>query len=752
MPFHPRPSWKLAGQKEKEMYKYKLDTNLNHIDIPTQVSDCHDPHCKDGEHQDAIDWFAAEIMEAVQRAGEETLPFPKAGKQRKGKKPTPGFDVKVKPFKEDAYFWHSIWKSSGRPMNNQLHNIMKRTRNRYHMEFKKCQKAELTIKKSKLLDACLNGNGDLFKEIKSMRKTKTSVADKIDGVSENIPNHFKNIYSELYNSVKDGDEVKKISEEIEENISEESLQDVNKVTKEEVKKAAAALKPGKGDPVFSFSSDCIKVNSDILSEYTAIMIKSFLIHNYIPQFMLLSTLVPIIKDKLGSINISKNYRSVCISSLILKQMDWITINLFGNVLGFHDLQFAYQSGVSANMCSWAVIETVSYFLRNGSEVFGCSMDKSKAFDFCKFSILFRKMFCKISHIFLRIIIFIYVHQFANVRWNSEVSSSFTISNGVGQGKILAGFAYCFYCFEFFNILKNSGFGCFINNEYAGVFGFSDDDIILAPTLSSLSNMVRLAEAYFTNHGLQFSTDPDPGKSKTKCIAWLKKPRSLATISLCGNQLPWVNTITHLGIRITNNNNILEKDMSIKKARYVSKNIELNQEFYFASPETKMTINQIYNSSWFGSVMYDLSSSEAVKLESSYNRSMKIMLDLPYGTHRGLIEPISRRKHLKTVLTKRFLTMIKKMATSRKPILKMLLTEIESDVRSNTGKNLRMIMMETNKSNIHDIQMSDIDTLSYHQLGQEDEWRIEMVKYLLEKRQEHPLHEEHLEWLDLLCCD
>ena len=77
---------------------------------------------------------------------------------------------------------------------------------------------------------------------------------------------------------------------------------------------------------------------------------------------------------------------------------------------------------------------------------------------------------------------------------------------------------------------------------------------------------------------------------------------------------------------------MEKDMSIKKARYVAKNIELNQEFYFASSETKMTINNIYNSSWFGSVMYDLSSSEAVKLESSYNRSMKVMLDLPYGTN------------------------------------------------------------------------------------------------------------------------
>ena len=93
------------------------------------------------------------------------------------------------------------------------------------------------------------------------------------------------------------------------------------------------------------------------------------------------------------------------------------------------------------MCSWGVIETVSYFLRNGSEVFGCSMDKSKAFDMCKFSILFSKLFNKISHVFLKIIIVMYVNQFSNVRWNSEVSSSFTISNGVGQGKILAGFVY-----------------------------------------------------------------------------------------------------------------------------------------------------------------------------------------------------------------------------------------------------------------------------------------------------------------------
>ena len=63
------------------------------------------------------------------------------------------------------------------------------------MEFKKCRKAEDTIKKSKLLDACLNGNGDIFKEIKAMRKIRPVCADSIDGVKDDIPNHFSNIFN-----------------------------------------------------------------------------------------------------------------------------------------------------------------------------------------------------------------------------------------------------------------------------------------------------------------------------------------------------------------------------------------------------------------------------------------------------------------------------------------------------------------------------------------------------------------------------
>ena len=133
----------------------------------------------------------------------------------------------------------------------------------------------------------------------------------------------------------------------------------------------------------------------------------------------------------------------------------------------------------------------------------------------------------------------------------QISSSFTVSNRVGPGKILAGYAYCCYCYELNDILSDSGYGCMIQGDYAGVFGLSDDDFLLSPSISGLDGMIKIAEDFSISHGLKFSTDPNPTKSKTKYIAWLKKPRPLPSLYLGGNPLPWVKKIHHLGVTITN---------------------------------------------------------------------------------------------------------------------------------------------------------------------------------------------------------
>ena len=75
--------------------------------------------------------------------------------------------------------------------------------------------------------------------------------------------------------------------------------------------------------------------------------------------LLLSSIIPFVKDKLSSINTSKNYRSVAVSSILLKLLDWVIILLDGESLGLNELQFAYQVGSSTVMCTWAALETLT---------------------------------------------------------------------------------------------------------------------------------------------------------------------------------------------------------------------------------------------------------------------------------------------------------------------------------------------------------------------------------------------------------
>jgi len=75
---------------------------------------------------------------------------------------------------------------------------MKKTRNLYHFQYRKCKRAEEKIKKDKLLSACLGERGDLFNQIKNLRKASPVIATSIDGHSDNILEHFRSIYSKLY--------------------------------------------------------------------------------------------------------------------------------------------------------------------------------------------------------------------------------------------------------------------------------------------------------------------------------------------------------------------------------------------------------------------------------------------------------------------------------------------------------------------------------------------------------------------------
>ena len=74
----------------------------------------------------------------------------------------------------------------------------------YHYHVRKLKRSQDAITRNTLLYACLNGNGELFSEIKKLRNSKPCTTNSMDGVrGVGIADHFKGIYSYLYNSVDD---------------------------------------------------------------------------------------------------------------------------------------------------------------------------------------------------------------------------------------------------------------------------------------------------------------------------------------------------------------------------------------------------------------------------------------------------------------------------------------------------------------------------------------------------------------------
>ena len=183
-----------------------------------------------------------------------------------------------------------------------------------------------------------------------------------------------------------------------------------------------------------------------------------------------------------------------------------------------------------------------------------------------------------------------------------------------------------------------------------------------------------------------------------------------------------------------------QDAAVKRAQFVSKSLELNQEFAYANSRTKFEIHRIYNSHFYGSPLWDLEEKSTLSFESTYNRGIKVMFNLPVATHRNLIVPVSKYPHLRQTLVSRFLGFVDQIKASKKVIPKMLLNHIMHDVQSTTGKNLRSILLQTGKHDVSDLCKLDARSISYFPLSKEEAWKELFLNELVDTRDRN-LHVE-----------
>ena len=459
-----------------------------------------------------------------------------------------------------------------------------------------------------------------------------------------------------------------------------------------------------------------------------------LIHGHINITLLVCAIILLVKNKRGPTDDSGNYRGIALSSILLKVFDWLVLILFDKQLQTDPNQFGFQEESSASMCTWTAIEVINFFVNRGSTIYACLLDYRKAFDLVNHKIMFKNLIArKVSPIFLRAMIFMYLHQSCYIRWQQTRSYSFKVTNGTRQGGVFSprgGFAT--YLDPLLEQLRGSGYGCSIAGHWYGGLALADDVILLSPSVQGLQSLVNLCAQHADETDLVFSTDPDPSKSKTMCIAFGCKDKDrLSKVKLNGDPLPWKDKVNHLGVTLASNCTT-SNDVLQKRASFIQTCYNLNQEFSFATEEVRLKMLRLYNTALYGSNTWKFNSEEVQKFGKTWNINLRILFDLPFDTHCWIMEELSDGRHLLQMLFSRFLKFVKSVAMNKRVEVRVLYNICKDDIRSMTGSNIRTVLLQTEV----DPRLLQVHLLrDWRVYRSADNWTVSLLQNLMRIRGE-----------------
>jgi len=125
---------------------------------------------------------------------------------------------------------------------------------------------------------------------------------------------------------------------------------------------------------------------------------------------------------------------------------------------------------------------LNYYRSNGSYVFACFLDLSKAFDSVNHKTMFKQLIdLKFPANLVKLLAFWYVSQQMNVRWKNIITDCFRVKNGPRQGSVLSPYLFCVYMRYLTNSIIKSGIGCHITGRPVNILLYADDVVLLAPS-------------------------------------------------------------------------------------------------------------------------------------------------------------------------------------------------------------------------------------------------------------------------------
>ena len=218
---------------------------------------------------------------------------------------------------------------------------------------------------------------------------------------------------------------------------------------------------------------------------------------------------------------------------------------FGYFLPNRNLQFGFKPKLSTSHAIFSLKSTVDYFTENGSCTYLSYLDCSKAFDRISHWGLFLKLLKQnVPLCFLLSVMYLYLNMSCTVKWDGRSSDVFDIPTGTKQGGVLSPDFFALYMHDLIQLLRTSGYGCYVIQMCIACIFFADDIVLLSPSRSGLQSLLNICVTYCKRFCLDFNV------KKSKVMVVGKVSGNVYPLYLNDVPLGFTTEYKYLGVVLT----------------------------------------------------------------------------------------------------------------------------------------------------------------------------------------------------------